>query len=291
VARIGGEEFALLLPETDAHGAYLLAERVRCAVQDTFAREAMLLTMSFGIATFPETAQSPELVLGAADEALYAAKHLGRNRSVIHNPDFRGLDGEIDSSDARSGIHIATVVTLAEALDLRDGRTARHSQTVGRYAELMARHLGLPDERVERVRLAGIVHDVGKIGVPDAILQKAGPLDSEEWLELRKHPETGARLLGGAQLDDIRGWVLAHHERPDGRGYPLGLLDASIPLEAKIIAVADSYEAMTSDRVYRDALPPAAGRAQLRAGAGTQFDPVVVDALLAVIAESSAPAT
>ncbi|MGI8580350.1 MAG: bifunctional diguanylate cyclase/phosphohydrolase [Solirubrobacteraceae bacterium] len=281
LARIGGEEFALLLPCSDAHGAFMFAERVRTAVQESFAQEALLLTISFGIATFPESARNAELVLGAADEALYAAKRMGRNRSVIHNPELRSLSTAAE--DASGGIEVATVVTLAEALDLRDARTAQHSQTVGRYAELMARRLGLDEEHVERVRLAGIVHDVGKIAVPDAILLKPGALSAEEWAELRKHPETGARLLGGAQLDDVRAWVLAHHERPDGRGYPLGLGDDDIPLEAKILAVADASEAMTSDRVYRQALGPSAARDELLTGASTQFDPAVVEALLAAL--------
>lgn len=281
VARIGGEEFAMLLPGSDAHGAFMFAERVRVAVQDCFAEEAVLLTISFGIATFPHSARNAELVLGAADEALYAAKRMGRNRSVIHNPELRSLS--LAAEGAGEGIQVATVVTLAEALDLRDARTAQHSQTVGRYAELMARRLGLGEERVERVRLAGIVHDVGKIAVPDAILLKAGPLGPDEWVELCKHPETGARLLGGAKLDDVRAWVLAHHERPDGRGYPLGLSDDEIPLEAKILAVADAYEAMTSDRVYRAALGPEVARDELLAGTGTQFDPAVVDALLVAL--------
>jgi diguanylate cyclase (GGDEF)-like protein len=286
VARTGGEEFALLLPETDAHGAFLFAERLRVAVQDAFAGESLLLTMSFGIATYPHDARNAHLVLSAADEALYAAKHLGRNRSVIHNPEMRGLVAQ-SAGGVDAGIQIATVVTLAEALDLRDGHTARHSETVGRYAELMARRLGLSDDRVERVRLAGIVHDVGKIAVPDSILQKLGPLDPDEWHEMRKHPETGARLLGGARLDDVRSWVLAHHERPDGHGYPRGLVGDEIPLEARIIAVADAYEAMTSDRVYRRALGPELARDQLLEGAGTQFDPDAVDALLTAFEELS----
>ena len=108
-----------------------------------------------------------------------------------------------------------------------------------------------------------MLHDIGKIGVPDAILQQARALTDEECEQMRKHPEIGARILGGSGLDDIRGWVLAHHERPDGRGYPHGLTRREIPLEASILAVADAYEAMTSDRVYRKAIGERAARAQL----------------------------
>jgi diguanylate cyclase len=125
---------------------------------------------------------------------------------------------------------------------------------------------------------------VGKIGVSDSILQKPGPLSETEWHEMRKHPEIGARILGG--FEDLRGWVLAHHERPDGHGYPRGLASEAIPLEAKILAVADSYEAMTADRVYRRPITKEAADAELRRAMGTQFDPQVVGAFLRVLSSS-----
>jgi len=281
VARIGGEEFALLVPGADEHEAYLFAERARCAVQEAFARESLLLTISFGITVLASDATSADAALGAADEALYAAKHLGRNRSVLHHAGLRSVLAS-SAEEARPGMQIATAVGLAEALDLRDGGTARHSHVVGRYAELMARRLGLPEERIERVRLAGIVHDVGKVAVSDAILQKAGPLDDAEWAEMREHPLTGARLLAGVGLEDICAWVIAHHERPDGNGYPRGLRQDEIPLEARILAAADAYEAMTSNRPYRRALGAERAREELRRGAGTQLDPAIVETLLAV---------
>jgi len=145
----------------------------------------------------------------------------------------------------------------------------------------MARELGLPRERVERIRLAGVLHDVGKIGVSDAILRKPGPLTEEEYVQMRKHPEIGARILGGSGLNDIRDWILAHHERPDGRGYPSGLRE--IPLEARILAVGDAYEAMTSDRVYRASIGAEAARAELHRWAGTQFDAEIVEVFLRVL--------
>jgi HD-GYP domain-containing protein (c-di-GMP phosphodiesterase class II) len=151
---------------------------------------------------------------------------------------------------------------------------------VGRYAELMAIELGLGPTHVERVRLAGLLHDIGKIGVSDAVLSKPGPLSADEWIEMKTHPEIAARLLSRPEFDDLRGWILAHHERPDGCGYPFGLADTEIPVEASILAVADAFEAMTADRAYRPALGEAAARVELEAGAGTQFDAVVVAAFL-----------
>jgi HD-GYP domain-containing protein (c-di-GMP phosphodiesterase class II) len=129
-----------------------------------------------------------------------------------------------------------------------------------------------------------VLHDIGKLGVADAVLKKPGALTDEEWAEMRRHPELGARILDHANLRDISAWVLAHHERIDGRGYPLGLAGAEIPLEARILAVADAYEAMTADRAYRAALGHDAAQEELRAGAGTQFDPEIVEAFLAVLA-------
>jgi hypothetical protein len=136
---------------------------------------------------------------------------------------------------------------------------------------------------VERVRCAGILHDLGKIGIPDAVLQKPGPLSDDEWAEMRKHPELGAHILEGRDLGDVRQWVLGHHERPDGRGYPYGLGREQIPLEAMIVAVADAFEAMTADRVYRDGMTVGEACKRLRAGAGTQFERRVVDAMIALV--------
>jgi putative nucleotidyltransferase with HDIG domain len=175
---------------------------------------------------------------------------------------------------------LATLVALAEALDIRDTGTTRHSHTVALYAELTARRLGFQGEHLERVRLAGVLHDIGKIGLSDALLSKAGPLEVEEWQEMYTHPEIGARLLARPEFDDLRSWIVAHHERPDGAGYPYGLSADDIPLEARILAVADAYEAMTAARVYRPSLGAATARTELEAGAGTQFDATVVSAFL-----------
>jgi diguanylate cyclase (GGDEF)-like protein/putative nucleotidyltransferase with HDIG domain len=291
-ARVGGEEFALVLPETDQHEAFIVAERLRSRFGDGFADTPVPLTLSLGVATYPTHGMTADALLRASDEALYAAKALGRDRTVLYSAEVQGILAVGDGRTADRGhAHLATVLNLAEALDMRDTGTARHSQTVGRYSELMARELGLPQEQLERVRVAGVLHDIGKIGVPDAILRKPGPLTDEEHAQMRKHPEIGARILGGSELDDIRSWILAHHERPDGQGYPSRLTAEEIPLEAKILAVADAYEAMTSDRVYRKAIGAQAARRELERCSGSQFDPAVVDALLRSLGRVGAPPT
>jgi len=175
------------------------------------------------------------------------------------------------------------VIEIAKELDRRDEGTARHCQTVASYAEAIARELDLPDHVVESVHLAGLLHDVGKIAIPGSIVSKPGPLSEDEWIEMQNHPRIGAGILDDAGLEDIREWILAHHERPDGEGYPRGLRDDEIPLEAKILAVADSYEAMTNDRCYRSSIGRERAVAELRSHAGTQFDDVVVDAFIAVL--------
>src|SRR4029453_11062847 len=188
---------------------------------------------------------------------------------------------------ASGELQLATVIALAEALDIRDTGTGQHSHTVGRYAELMARALGLGEEGVERVRLAGVLHDIGKIGISDRVLSKTGPLDPDEWQEMHTHPEIGARLPSRQEFDALRAWILAHHERPDGLGYPRGLKGDEIPLEARILAVADAYEAMTADRPYQAGMSPEEAREELVRCAGRQFDTEVVGAFLRALARES----
>jgi diguanylate cyclase (GGDEF)-like protein len=285
VARIGGEEFAVVVPSSDHHAAYILAERMRREVRETFAGEPHTLTVSLGIATFgPHGVSSEALILGA-DEALYAAKRLGRDRTVVYSEDISGtllvVDGQPADGDAQ--LHRSTVLALAEVVGNRDHGSGEHSQRVGRYAAAIAEAMGLPSDVIDRVRFGGIVHDIGKIGVPEQILRKPGWLTADEWAEIQRHPDIAARILRGANFEDVSGWVHAHHERPDGSGYPRGLEAGEIPLEARILAVADAYEAMRSHRAYRAALDPATARAELKRCAGSQFDERVVATFIGLL--------
>ena len=178
---------------------------------------------------------------------------------------------------------LGAVMLLAEDVDLRDAGTASHSRTVGIYARDTAKALGIADERLERIHAADVLHDLGKVGIADAILLNPRALTAEEWTEMRRHADIGARILEHAGMDDIAGWVRAHHERLDGTGYPLGLSADQIAIEARILAVADAYEAMTADRPYRTAMSHADARDELLRWAGTQFEPSIVTAFLAVI--------
>jgi diguanylate cyclase (GGDEF)-like protein/putative nucleotidyltransferase with HDIG domain len=284
VARSGAAEFTIVLPEAGEGDAYLVAEQLLGRVRRGFRDEFVALTTSIGVATYPQHAVTSEELLKLAGESLSAAKVLGGDRAVVSSPEVPNvLGGVVRRRPMEGQAHLATMLSLAEALDLRDTGTARHSEVVGNLAQAMARELGLPEQRVERVRLAGILHDIGKIAVSDSILRKPGPLEDHEWQEIRRHPELGARILGSRELVDIREWVMASHERPDGKGYPRGLRGEEIPIESRILAVADAYEAMTGDRVYRPAMSDQAARDELQACAGTQFDPEVVQAFLRAI--------
>ena len=283
LGRLGGEEFALLLPDADAERAFLVAERLRCGFADANSGKGGT-TVSVGVASASATHPDREALMKAADQALYGAKALGRDRCVIYSREV--LEGVLGAPKAAPGHEqLSAMLLLAETLDVRVHGGADHSRTVGRLAAIIASNLGFDSDHVERVRLAGILHDIGKVAVPHAILEKDGPLTAEEWAQVRRHPEIGAHVTAAARLDDVSAWVLAHHERVDGDGYPRRLIGRRIPLEARILAVADAYEAMVSGRAHRSALSPDKALAELRRHVGTQFDEQVVDALQGALAQ------
>jgi diguanylate cyclase (GGDEF)-like protein/putative nucleotidyltransferase with HDIG domain len=282
LAIIDDERFGLILPDTGEQGALVLAGRLRAAIAAAFADRPDAPAVNFGIAAFPRHGRTPEALTSAADRALRAVKTLGDNRDLLDSLEAPATVVSINGSGL-SEQRIETLLALAETVDVRDQGNAWHSQAVGRYAEQIGRELGFPVKRSDHVRLAGLLHDVGKIAVPEAVLRKSGPLDEHEWERVRQHAELGARLIDDPGLADVRDWVLAHHERPDGTGYPLGLAGDQIPLEARIVAVADAYESMTSDRPYRAALSHETAQAELVSCSDSQFDRRVVDAFLRVL--------
>jgi two-component system cell cycle response regulator len=241
------------------------------------------LTLSMGVAAFPLHGQSPEALGRAAEQALHAAIRLGGDRAVISSAEVKGPPATGRPSEAEPHVELEMLLHLAEALDVKESGTTTHSRRVGRIAELAARELGLAPDRVERVRVAAVLHDVGRVGVPERLLTKPGPLSSAEWTLVRSHPEVGARMVDTTDFDDLPSWILTHHERPDGGGYPEGVPWDEVPLEGRIIGVADAWEAMTSERAYRPALALDEAARELRRGAGSQFDERVVDALLKTV--------
>jgi diguanylate cyclase (GGDEF)-like protein/putative nucleotidyltransferase with HDIG domain len=275
VYRLGGDEFALVLHNCGGPDAVSLAERI-----DEVFRETGLgsgdVSFSAGIAVSQERATKDELVR-RADLALIEAKRL-RQLALVYSPAFEVavLEEPVDQRHAQ-----VLANALARAVDTKDAYTHSHCETVAELCALIAAELGFDDERIFQIRLAGLLHDVGKIGVPDSILQKPGRLTDAEFDLMKSHPVLGARILAAAELHDEAEWVFAHHERPDGKGYPNG--GVATPLEARIISVADAYEAMVSDRPYRDARSTAEALTELARCADTQFDRRCVEALGTVL--------
>jgi diguanylate cyclase (GGDEF)-like protein len=283
--RLGGDEFMIVLPGAAVESADRVVARLRARTAElAVGASDQPITFSSGIAGFPEHALGKDDLLHLADGAMYWAKSHGKNRSFIYSStiDFALSAEEAAERNLRASL-VNTVHALARAVDAKDGYTHSHSQRVARYAVDLGRKLGLAANRLEQLRTAGVLHDIGKIGISDAILLKPAKLDGEEFATMRRHSELGHDIIAGAGMTDIAGWVLHLHERFDGRGYPLGLAGSAIPLESRLLHCADALEAMTSSRVYRAALPLEVAIAELESGAGSQFDPTVVAALLEMV--------
>lgn len=186
-------------------------------------------------------------------------------------------------------LFVGTVEALASAVDARDPYTERHSARVGTYAVAIGRNLGFSEERLTRLHIASLLHDIGKIGIRDHVLLKPGRLDEHEYAVIRQHPAAGARIIRAVErLQPMLPFMYHHHERYCESGYPEGIQGEGIPLEARVIAVADAFDAMTTDRPYRRALPVEVAAAELRQSAGTQLDPLVVHVFLDLVAAGEA---
>ncbi len=291
VARVGGDDLAVVLPGAGEAPACLAAERLRSAVEEMAWGELLepeeRITVSAGMAFFPASADNYSSLVQAAEDALFASKLLGGNCVSSYQPAYAALK-ELDPAQVQQqlrGGDPQTVRVLAAAVDLRDAYTARHGEAMAALAAAVGRRLGLSAAEQSSLRTACLLHDVGKIGIPDHILGKRGPLSAAERQVMNGHAQMGAELIGNLPaLAAARLGVLHHHERWDGQGYPEGLAGEAIPLLARVVAVIDAYEAMTSDRPYRLAMDPAAAVAEMEVHASTQFDPRVVRALLEELA-------
>lgn len=281
VGRTGAAEFMVVLPQTDEHTGFLLAEQILTRMRRAYRERGFRLSASLGVAVFPKHASNVDELLQATTAATNAAVALGSDRVVVYSSDLEGaIEGEGVSTPGEGRAQLGTVLSLAEVLDLRDERSSSHSTAVAGYCEMIGREMGMSEQRIRRLRLAGLLHDIGKVGIADSILDKPGPLSPSEWDQVRRHPEMAARILAARELTDIREWVLARHEQPDGHGYPRSLSGDEIPLESRILAVAESYDAMTSERPYRPAMSGEEAITEMGRYAGSQFDGAVVDALV-----------
>jgi diguanylate cyclase (GGDEF)-like protein/putative nucleotidyltransferase with HDIG domain len=277
--RLGGDEFAVLLPGHDERAALTAATSIVDRIGGLAIDPVGAVTVSAGVATFPYQGVGRDELIRFADSALYWAKEHGKNRVRAWRPDVVEL-AELKrlASGPDRAARFRAAASLAKAVDARDVYTGSHSERVAELAARIAMRLGADAETVELTRLAASLHDLGKLAIPEEILRKPGELTESERLVLERHPQIGYRMLESLGVDPVAQWVLHHHERWDGSGYPNGLPGEEIPLGARIIFVADAYDAMTSDRVYRQRLSDEDAMAELVRCAGTQFDPEVVSA-------------
>lgn len=279
VARVGGDQFAWLMPDTAIPQALAVAERARIAIAGAVFTGVGHLTISTGVASADGDLGAQGL-LAAADAALYWAKSEGRNRVEAHDP-ARMIDASAEQRAQRlqREASLAALRALAQTVDAKDPDTRAHSDRVAVLSERLARALGWSAHDARRLHDAALVHDIGKIGVPDAVLFKPDRLDADEFARVTIHADLGAEIVVGVLDSEQVGWVRHHHERVDGGGYPAGRAGDDIPMGARIMAVADSFDVITSVRTYKRALGHDDALAEVRRCAGTQFDPRVAAAL------------
>jgi len=301
-ARLGGDEFAVLLPETPEDDAVAVAERIHHA----FEEEALTVnsleiksSVSIGVTDLNAgPIDTPATMFALADRALYAAKELGRNR-IFKAQDLDGLEMPRCGSESKKvdvlcrklagldgafkNLFVQAVQEIVEILRHRDPFMANHTRKVAFYSELIAEEMGLPERVLQRLQLAAMFHDIGMVALPDSILLSPEPLTDEQVKLVRKHPLIAVRIMERMEfLEQEIPAVRYHHERFDGKGYPEGISGSAIPLTARILAVADAFDAMTSPRIFRSSKPVQDAVVEIEKNAGTQFDPVVVEALVAI---------
>jgi diguanylate cyclase (GGDEF)-like protein/putative nucleotidyltransferase with HDIG domain len=282
LARVGGDEFAVLLPEVGAGEAAAALERARRTIERAPFAGGAHLTISVGVCDATHAADAAQLSR-FADGALYWSKEHGRNRVSTYDPaTIQELSaderiGRLQRSQALTGIR-----ALARAIDARDPSTHEHSERVAQLAARLADERGWPADRVALLHEAALVHDVGKIGIPDAILLKPSRLTREEYEVIKGHAELSARMVEEILSPEQVAWILSHHERPDGGGYPRGLRGAQLSEGAALLAAADAFDVMVSARPYSPGRTVADALAECRALAGAQFAPEAVAALEAV---------
>jgi len=281
VCRVGGDEFAIVVRDADAAGALQTALRIQTELRAVAAPDALPPTVSMGVACLPVHADDAETLVRLAEGTVYWAKQHGKDQVLVYDPQtVSDLSAEDRIRTIEERTQLGTVRALASAVDSRHEETRSRSSMVAALAADLARRLGLAEDRVRLIETASLLHGVGMVALGDEILAKPQPPPPEEVEQVRRHPVLGEQIVGATMPDIALPWIRHHHERWDGNGYPDRLRAVAIPLESRIIAVCDAWIAMTSPRSYRVAMPASEAAAEMRACAGTQFDPAVVEVFL-----------
>ncbi|MCI6537205.1 MAG: diguanylate cyclase [Lachnospiraceae bacterium] len=282
-ARYGGKEFAVLLPKYDLFSAKNLVESIakQIFVMNNRRKDMKLkaVTVSAGISAAPYAAKNVKELMENVDLAVYHVKHSGKNGIQVFDTMFKSSN---ERGNTRDRAHIyqeyeSTIYALTAAIDVKDHYTFSHSNNVAYYATALAAALGMNEDIVEIIRQAALLHDVGKIGIPEYVLNKPGKLTEEEYEIIKGHVEASIDIIRHLpSLDYVIPAVIGHHERYDGTGYPRRIAGEDIPVTARILCIADCFDAMTSRRCYKKAFPVEVAREKLLQGAGRQFDPDMV---------------
>jgi len=281
-ARIDGDEFALILPGYDIYSAKCLAETIAAQISEINAYfsgdSSHKLTVSIGICAAPYMASTSKELYRNADTTIYTVKRTGKNAVLMYSADNYRRDTSPSQYKSGYNEHASTIYALTAAIDAKDHYTFHHSRNVAYYAAELAKAAGMSSDLVEIVREAGLLHDIGKIGIREDILNKPGKLTADEYEVMKGHVENAVNIIRYLpSLDYVIPAVFSHHERYDGKGYPRRLAEDNIPITGRILAIADAFDAITSIRNYKEAAPPEEAIRILRSEAGKQFDPHLVD--------------
>ncbi len=287
LVRYGGEEFVIFMPDIEGPIALKAIERIRRAVEDEFLLSEDVkefLTVSIGVSSYPIDGKTLEEVLTKSDKAMYYGKQTGRNKAILYREDQTIITVNDKIQEQIKEAHLSSIYALAATIDAKDHYTYGHSNNVAILAAALAKEYNFGEKDIETVRSAGLLHDIGKVGIPESILSKVGFLDDDEMEIMRSHVVQSINIIKHIpNLLDTVPIIISHHERYDGHGYPRGIKGENIPILGRVICIADSFDAMTTDRPYRRGLTLEQAVYELKKNASKQFDPILVDIFINMI--------